>query len=279
MASIISDIKSQAAIKQVKIQTSFESELERLFNSLFYLPKDAEKELMFLNQVMTRGTGTQERIGLHASAIIAGEKEFCYRQQVLSLIYKQSQGENINAGLKRIFAEGDAIHEKWQRLFIRGGLGKPEDMDRTRLNKMYELSYTPDAIITALGHKLVVEIKSVNTYQYKKMDEHASGKKQLRFYERASGVHEGITLCEDKNTQDFKIKYYCYDEEAEISIAPYIDRLEEIQVLKANLLKNGKIPKRHAECTSYKNAIEKKCNMADVCFGRCKEKLAKYADK
>ena len=47
--------------------------------------------------------------------------------QVLSLIYRQLQGEQLPVGLMRIFEEGNAIHEKWQRLFIRAGYSKAEE--------------------------------------------------------------------------------------------------------------------------------------------------------
>lgn len=127
---------------------------------------------------MTRGSDTTERKGLHASAVIVSDDKFCYRQQVLSLFYKQLQGEQTKVGLKRIFAEGDAIHEKWQRLFIRGGLCAPLDCDYSRFDEDFDLSYTPDIICKLPANmsltepcdkweEYIVEIKSVNTYTYK----------------------------------------------------------------------------------------------------------------
>ena len=99
------------------------------FNRMFFLDK-IEDEARFVKQVMTRGDNTQDRYGLHASAIIESEKKFCLRAQVLSLFYKQIQSEHIEPGLKRIFEEGNSIHEKWQRLFLRAGYAKIKDLDR-----------------------------------------------------------------------------------------------------------------------------------------------------
>jgi hypothetical protein len=139
---IIDDIKKDADKTFTKVQSTQEKEIEQMLNGLFYLDKDIPKELKFLKSVMTRGAETTERKGLHASAVIVSDDKFCIRQQVLSLFYKQLQGEQVPVGLRRIFSEGDAIHEKWQRLFIRGGLCKPLDCDYSRFAEEFDLSYT-----------------------------------------------------------------------------------------------------------------------------------------
>lgn len=266
-------IKKAASENNTKIQSTEAAEIEKIFNKLFYAPRNIEEETKFIRQVMTRGTDNEKRVGLHASAIIVGDKEFCVREQVLSLLYEQLQGENVPVNLKRIFEEGNAIHEKWQRLFIRGGLGKAEDMDFSRFNKHYELSFTPDAIITINGEKYVVEIKSVNTYQFKPMTEHASGTKQLRFYMRLTGIHNGIVLCDDKNTQEFKVFVFHYDEKAQEVTDHFVERLEAIRFYKNRLIDEHKVPKRHPECTSYASKRCTKCNMRDVCWGKSKVRL------
>ena len=109
---LLDDIKKQATGNGTKIQSSDATVLEKCFNNMFFLEKDIDNETLFVKRVMTRGTESQERVGLHASALIKGEKDFCLRQQVLSLIYRQLQGEQIPVGLKRIYKEGNTIHEK-----------------------------------------------------------------------------------------------------------------------------------------------------------------------
>ena len=260
---IIDDIKSSANKNGTKIQSSDEARLEALLNKTFYTQHNIKEETKFIEQVMTRGLESQERVGLHASSIIVSDKQWCVRREVLSLFYKQIQKENTSVGLLRIFEEGNAIHEKWQRLFIRGGLCKAEDCDFSKFYDEYEVGYTPDAIITIKGKKYVVEIKSVNTYQFMKMTSHPTASKQVQMYMHFSGIHDGIILCEDKNTQQFKVfvvKYNPY------IVSPYIERLEAVKYYKNRVFEEGKMVKRCKQCTSKvcKRAIT--CAMRDACW-------------
>jgi hypothetical protein len=285
--SLIDSIKKSATQNGSKIQTSEASELEKIFNKMFYTQHDIEEETKFIKQVMTRGLESQERVGLHASSIIVGDKSWCTRAQVLSLLYKQVQKENTNVGLLRIFEEGNAIHEKWQRLFIRSEYGKAKTMDKTRYNEKYQVSYTPDIVCRIpqfYNGVMVGEIKSVNTYQFKSMTEHLSAKKQLQLYmflciEEAKrkgkwnnkDYTKGFVLCEDKNTQDFKIFTYDYDKDF---VAPYINRLEEVQFYKDEFVNNKKLVPRCKECTDCKCKKALDCSMVNACynvgFGRIK---------
>ena len=268
--NLMDAIKRDAVQKGAKIQSSEEEELEKKLNKLFYLEKDIDNEVKFLRQVMTRGQETAERKGLHASAIIVSDDKFCYRQQVLSLFYKQLQGEQVSVPLRRIFAEGDAIHEKWQRLFIRAGYSKPEELDKTQFADDFDLSFTPDILCTIDGKRMVGEIKSVNTFTFKKQKYHASGRKQLQLYMYLTGIHDGFVLCEDKNTQDIKVYLYKYDP---TEIQPFITRLERIQQYKQRLTEKGKLVKRHEKCTGYTCKMAESCPMKDVCYKKSKELL------
>lgn len=268
---LLDNIKNDADKNFTKIQTDEERDIEQVLNSLHYLEKDIPKELEFLKSVMTRGQESQERKGLHASAIIVSDDKFCYRQQVLSLFYKQLQGEQIPINLKRIFSEGDAIHEKWQRLFIRGGLCEPLDCDFSLFAEEFDLSYTPDIKrATILNKDYVIEVKSVNTFTFKKQKYHASGKKQLMLYMYLTGIHNGIVLCEDKNTQDIKV--YCYEFDYE-PVKPYIARLEKIQYYKQRLITEHRLVKRHENCTGYMCKMAQSCPMRDVCYKKHMELL------
>lgn len=262
--SLIDEIKNNATKNGTKIQTSEDAKLEKELNKLFYLQKNIEEETKFVKQVMTRGQDGQERVGLHASSFIVSEKEFCVREQVLSLMYKQLQGEQFNVGLMRIFEEGNAIHEKWQRLFIRGGFSKAKDLDFTRYNEKYHISFTPDIICEIDGFgKMVGEIKSVNTFQFKKISEHPSGKKQLQWYMYLTGIHKGFTLMDDKNSQEFKVKIYDYDPS---KVEEYIDRAEDVMLRYDRLLKDKKMVKRPPHCTSPDCKRCEGCAMKDACW-------------
>ena len=45
-----------------------------------------------LNKLYYTSTEHENRYGLHASAVIASDNEFCYREQLLSLFYEMNQG-------------------------------------------------------------------------------------------------------------------------------------------------------------------------------------------
>ena len=263
---LINDIKKEATGNNTKIQTSEARELDVILNKLFYLPKNVEEESAFVKQVMTRGLETQERIGLHASSLIKGEKDFCLRQQVLSLMYRQLQGEQLPVGLMKIFEEGNAIHEKWQRLFIRGGYSKAKDLDVTQFNEKYRISFTPDIICRIpefYDGKMIGELKSVNTHQFRKMSRHPSAWKQLQWYMYLSGIHKGFVLSEDKNTQETKIEIYDYDVNV---VSQFIDRAEEIKFRYKKAMKEHKMVKRPEDATSPDCKRCKQCALINACW-------------
>lgn len=263
---LVDSIKKTAIGNKTKIQSSEATRLEKILNRMFYLEKDPVKEVEFIKQMMTRGQETQERIGLHASALIAGDKDFCIRQQVLSLLYKQLQGEQIDPTLRRIFEQGNAIHEKWQRLLIRAGYSDPHDLDFTQYYKKYMVSFTPDIICKIPEFhdgKMVGEIKSVNTFQFQRMTHHPSAGKQLQWYMFLTGIHKGFVLSEDKNNQDFKIEVYDYDP---LKVAPFIERAEAIMYYYNRAINEGKMVKRPDNANSSTCKRCEKCPMRLSCW-------------
>ena len=263
---LINNIKKEAQGNKTKIQSSKASELEKILNNLFYLPKNVEKETAFVKQVMTRGLESQERVGLHASSLIVSDNEFCAREQVLSLIYKQLQGEQLNVGLLRIFEEGNAIHEKWQRMFLRAGYSEVEDLDKTQFNKKYMISFTPDIICNIpefYDGKMVGEIKSVNTFQFQRMITHPSAGKQLQWYMYLTGIKKGFVLCDDKNTQDFKLEVYDFDKE---KVEPFIERAEVVKEAYDRVFDEGKMIKRPKFAKDINCKKCSKCAMRDACY-------------
>lgn len=276
---IIDNIKNDAQKNGSKVQSTEATKLETIFNKMFYLDKNIEEETAFVKQVMTRGLESQERKGLHASAMIGAENQFCPRQQVLSLVYKQLQGEQLPVGLMRIFEEGNAIHEKWQRLLIRAGYAKAKTLDRTRFDNDYMISYTPDIVCRIpefYDGAMVGEIKSVNPFQFKKMTSHPSAHKQLQFYmylcQKAAkekgtwngkDYMKGFVLCDDKGAQDFKLFIYEYEPE---TVAPFIDRCDNVKHHYEEFIENGNLVKRRKDCTSCDCKFAEKCPMRDACW-------------
>jgi hypothetical protein len=270
--SLVSDIKQTAQGKGLSVANAKVQKIEGILNQAFYASKNPEEELKFLKRMLTKGAHNEERVGLHASALIAGEAEYCARQQLLSLYYKMEQGENVPIGLKRIFEEGNAIHEKWQRLFIRAGLGTAKDMDFTQYDDRFgfTISFTPDAILGIEDESMVTEIKSVNTYQFSKLTNHASGEKQAHFYMYETGIHKGLVLCDDKNNQDFKVFLLDYNRDI---VAPFVERLDALKYSRKRLVRDGKMIARRNDCNSYTCKKALKCPMRDACYNRGKGRV------
>ena len=263
---LIDKIKAEAKGNRTIIQSSDAQALSKILNNAFYLNKNIDEETKFIRQVMTRGAETQERIGLHASALITGDKDFCVRQQVLSLIYRQLQGEQLPVGLVRIFEQGNAIHEKWQRMFIRAGYSKAGDLDVTQFNKKFRISFTPDIICQIpefYDGKMIGEIKSVNTYQFQKMVRHPSAWKQLQWYMYLTGIHKGFVLSEDKNNQDFKLEVYDFDQSI---VDPFIDRAEQVKYYYKRVMSEKKMVKRPKDASSPECKRCTNCAMKNACW-------------
>lgn len=276
---LVENIKKDATKSGVKIQSSELSRLEELMGKMFYLPRRVEDETKFVRLVMTRGLESSERKGLHASAMIVPEKKFCLRQQVLSLHYIQLQGQQLPESLLRIFEEGNAIHEKWQRLFIRAKYAKPQWLDRTRFDQESGISYSPDIecyIPEFYPGRMIGEIKSVNTFQFKKMERHPSAWKQLQFYlylcQKEEGslndtdnpnYKKGFVLCEDKNTQEYKLEIYDFDYEF---VKPFIGRVNEVAQQDNWFLMSKKPPERNVVCSSPGCKMASSCPMRDCCW-------------
>lgn len=259
-------IRQDAQKTGAEVVSSEAQELMQILNRLFYLPKDIDEETRFVHMVMTRGAETQERSGLHGSAILVGDAKWCLRQQVLSLVYRMEQGEQVSVGLKRIFEEGDSVHVKWQRLLIRGGYSKAEDLDFTRYDERTMLQYTPDIVCTIPEFHdgpMIGEIKSQNTFIYKKGKRHDSAWKQCQLYMHMTGIQKGFVLVEDKNSQEFRCEVYDYDPD---SISQYLDRLDAVRDAYDNLMGERKMVRRKHDCAGPDCKRAAECPMRDACW-------------
>ena len=96
-----------------------------------------------LEKLFIEDRSDQDRYGLHASAVIASDDQFCYRAQLLSLFYRQNQGQQLPIKQLKIFAQGNAMHEKWYKLFRKAGIDVA--IERTLWLPEYDLSCTIDA--------------------------------------------------------------------------------------------------------------------------------------
>jgi hypothetical protein len=150
-----------------------------------------------------------ERKGLHASGVVELDSRFCHRKHVLSFFYKAT-GDPLPAKTLRIFAAGWSIHEKWQTLFV--GAGIASTVEAVRYSKEWDVYLTPDAVISLNGRRYIVEIKSMNTYEFGKLNKPPlNAVRQVNFYMHQLAIPDGIVLVEDKNTQEFRVWTVRYD--------------------------------------------------------------------
>lgn len=265
---LLEDIKMDLEGKRTK--TEEERNIKRILNNLFYLPKIKQEADLVLH-ILTRGGDSEERKGLHASMILEDETTFCHRKCVLAALYRQKQKEHVTADLLRIFEEGNAIHEKWQRLFLRGGLTDIANCDTTKHSKTYNILYSPDIIAEIEGEQYIVEIKSMCSMAYRKMLTtslpHAKAETQAQLYMFFTGIRKAIVLCENKDTQDFDVSVLTYDPD---KVAVYADRMLDINLCIEDLFERGRMVKKHDKCISYDCKMALDCPMRDVCFKKVK---------
>lgn len=232
-----------------------------------------------LEKLFIEDRAFENRYGLHASAILASENEFCYREQVLSLFFKMNQGEQLPIKALKVFAQGNAMHEKWYKLFKRAGIDIA--IERTLFLDKYDLSFTIDALLNIFDEEVICDVKSQNSFAFRKSTGHPSGEKQVNFYlwalTKYTGVphKKGFVLVDSKDDQEIRVvpvKYSKKDAE------PYVDRLVAIQEMKRNFLKDKVLPERKCRNCDTKRAA--KCNMRDACFkiGMGRKKLDVHKD-
>lgn len=238
-----------------------------VMESLIYKKKF---EQMFVDVIKTEQH--EERYGLHASAIIGPEASFCYREQVLSLFYKMNQGEQLPVKLLKVFAQGNAMHEKWYKMFR--VLGYEVAIERTLFLEEYDLSFTIDALLNLKKSndpkdEIIIDVKSQNSFAFKKAKGHPSGEKQINFYCWALSKYTGIphtkgaVLVDSKDDQEIRLVPVHYDKEKN---KPYIERLKTIQEMKKEFLEEHTAPKRICKSYDCKRAVE--CNTRDCCWNR-----------
>jgi hypothetical protein len=210
---LLEKLQSQARTPKERIEEKITQEL----NKLFYLPKKPKEESEFIRHVLTRGTG-EERHGLHASDILCHYGEYNEKEALEKLQGTYNNEEKHYIGKMRIFEHGNAVHEKWQRLFIRGGMVDDiASLDSTIIHEETKIQYSPDAIINMPNVKgrydepFIVEIKSQTTHEFKKNLSHDKAVEQLLFYLWLHDANHGFVLVEDKNAQDFRVEYVTSD--------------------------------------------------------------------
>lgn len=265
-----------------------------------------EAELLtqdFKNMYVRWGRNTPPRTGLHASAVLAKDSEWCLRQHVLAELHsEQGEAREWNTwDWKRaaIFENGWRLHQRWQDIFLKCGnvvwtpLSSlpPQDipphhlkmingewhaaeLDLTHYDAERNLYFSPDAILQFGGETYVVEIKGIKQESYLSLPDDLQGacainetiahaREQVNLYQHLLLIQRGIILIENKSNQDFRLWIWEYEKER---AWPYTNRLQDIKARTFLVRTHGesKLPVRCCQSASDRRA--QTCPMRTVCF-------------
>lgn len=212
-----------------------------------------------LFQNWNKAKGSRE--GIHVSSIIVADTSFCIRQIVLMQHFAHAPLP-LHGIVLRIFAQGWAIHQKWQELFKFAGIA--EETELTHYHKDTGASFTPDAIVTMFKRRFLIEIKSMNAEAYNSMRSvHKDALVQANMYMHLEGIRQAIILVENKDNQEFKLWVVEYDRAL---IKKYIKRLDDIGAWLALYKAERKLPARHLRCPTEDTPKARSCSVRAACF-------------
>jgi CRISPR/Cas system-associated exonuclease Cas4 (RecB family) len=189
-----------------------------------------------------------------------------------------NQGEQLPIKALKVFAQGNAMHEKWYKLFKRAGIDVA--IERSLFLKKYDLSFTIDALLNLFNEEIICDVKSQNSFAFKKSKGHPSGEKQVNFYlwalSKYTGVHhrKGFVLVDSKDDQEIRIVPVKYNKE---KVIPYVERLKAIQDMKKEFVESKELPKR--KCANCDTKRASQCNMRDACFNIGKGRIKLNVEK
>lgn len=217
---------------------------------------------------------TRDTLHLHPSEIC--KKDWCPRSSWYTIKGYEKQGETFTFQKLNIFAEGHAIHQKWQTWLTEAGV--LEQAEVPILNEEYRLMGHADGIINDKKGRAILEIKSVGAGTIR-MEDYESFKsatsendmwkkvrqpfpthlRQLNLYMYCLGIHEGVFIYEWKANQDVK----------EFSVRYQAELIEDIlagcqSVIRG--LESGIPPMRPTLAESSASRICKNCPYSKVCW-------------
>lgn len=174
----------------------------------------------------------------------------------------------LDPNLIRIFQNGDYMHLRYQKYFQDMGIQIADELELTENSpneliaercKLYNVGGRTDSLIQLEGEPYLVELKSINgdSFKFQLSEPKEAHVQQLQLYMFLSGIHHGILLYENKNTQEIKMFKIDYNEE---QIGPILEK-----VIYVNQCVNNKcLPPREGIRTDYKC---KKCEHRGSCYG------------
>lgn len=127
------------------------------------------------------------------------------------------------ARVHRIFEHGDHTHMRIMSVLFSLGLVTAVEVGIPETEVIHGRA---DAIISVDGEPYVAELKSVNSFKFKKDEPDADHIKQLQLYMHFFKIKKGILIYENKDTQDMKEFIINYDENLVSKILASFEKLK-----------------------------------------------------
>lgn len=191
----------------------------------------------------------------HASSL--ADKSFCLVKAILNEM-TDVKDEIFSPRTLSVFMTGLNIHKKHQDFYRKTNIAYYTEQGFYL--EFLDMFLTPDAIINFMNKTTVIEIKSMNTFQFGKLRIPPIGAYwQILIYMYAVGISQGIIVIEDKNSQEVKI--FKVDFNLKKAIILISRRLAILKCLEKNMLPLSKrICKEPGQ--------RKRCKFKDICFDR-----------
>lgn len=217
---------------------------------------------------------TRDTLHLHPSEIC--KRDWCPRSSWYTIRGYERQDKPLSFQTLNIFAEGHAIHAKWQTWLTESGV--LEKAEVPIYDEEHRIMGHADGIINDAKGKAILEIKSVGAGTIRMEDFELFSNsstpdemwkkvrkpfmthlRQLNLYMYCLGIHEGVFIYEWKATQDVK----------EFSVKFQPELIEDILTscrLVVRALESGIPPMRPAWIENSSNKACKSCPYSGVCW-------------
>lgn len=144
--------------------------------------------------------------------------------------FKKVPKKAMDARVLRVFDHGDYTHLRIISTLFSLGLVKATEIDIPNKEIVHGRA---DAIVTIDGEPYVIEIKSMNSMSFGKLESpDPDHYKQIQLYLHYFNLKKGIVIYENKNTQEIKEFSVDYDPETVKEV------LEKFHILKAQIQSN-----------------------------------------
>lgn len=168
--------------------------------------------------------------------------------------FKNAPKEPTDPRIMRIFEHGENIHRSIFNILYRLRMGVVTEVP---IPNQEIISGRADAILCVNNENYVLDIKSINSFIFKKMQEpKEENVYQIQLYMHYFNIKKGILLYVDKDQQDMKEFFLDYDE-------PLCkDLLDKFYALKGQV-EQGTVPARLADYP--RNWQCTYCQFKDIC--------------